>query len=163
MQISNLDISIKTTTNNSLDKAQLNNNNLEYSNFWNRKSPDMPMLLQKPAQILLSGHETDQPLDFTMSKFKTKTSNTVASQLKQINNTIQQQTVQKLFNNGYYGSKNNNKSFGASSPSSSEEDVGPPGSTPSSPGPLRDGKKLTHNHYNPFNNSHPQHNHRSCY
>lgn len=138
MQISNLDI----TVNPNQEKNNINNNNIDFvQSFWNRKPQEMPMLLQKPAQILLSSHETDQPLDFTMSKFKTKTSNTVASQLKQLN-SLQQQKI--LINNGYY-SKNNNKSFGASSPSSSEDDVGPPGSNPESPGPLRgDGK-----HFNP--------------
>lgn len=133
MQISNLDISVPQNQN-----KNINNNNIDFVQaFWNRKTQEMPMLLQKPAQILLSTHETDQPLDFTMSKFKTKTSNTVASQLKQLN-SLQQQKM--LLNNGYY-SKNNNKSFGASSPSSSEEDTGPPDSNPGSPGPLRgDGK-----------------------
>lgn len=144
MQISNLELPdnsrwVNTTT----DKNPLNNNNIDFvQTFWNRKTQEMPMLLQQPAKILLSSHETDQPLDFTMSKFKTKTTNTVANQLKQLNNFQQQKML--LHNNGYY-SRNNNKSFtGASSPSSSEEEgVGPPESRPESPAPLRgDGKHL---------------------
>lgn len=127
-------------------QKSLNNNTIDFvtQNFWNRKKEDMPMLLQQPSHVLLSSHETDQPLDFTMSKFKTKTTNTVASQLKQLNSLTQQQKM-LLHNNGYYNSRNNNKSFtGGSSPSSSseEEGVGPPGGSPESPGPLRgDGKK----------------------
>lgn len=129
-------------------KSHLNNNSIDFvtKNFWsNRQQEDMPMLLQQPSHVILSSHETDQPLDFTMSKFKTKTSNTVASQLKQLNSLTQQQKM-LLHNNGYYNSRNNNNSFtGASSPSSSseEEGVGPPGGSPESPGPLRgDGKDL---------------------
>lgn len=138
-------------------KNHLNNNTIDLvaQSFWNRKKDDMPMLLQQPpSQLLLTGHETtaDQPLDFTMSKFKTSTkntANTVASQLKQLNSlTAQQQKMllQQHNNGAYYGSRNNNKSFTrGSSPSSSseEEGVGPPlpSSSPESPGPLRgDGK-----------------------
>ncbi|XP_076274327.1 uncharacterized protein LOC143205128 isoform X1 [Rhynchophorus ferrugineus] len=101
----------------------------------------MPMLLhQPPSHMLLGSHEADQPLDFTMSKFKTKTA--VASQIKQFN-SMQQMLLQ---NNGlYFNRSNNNKSFTrGSSPASSsseEEGVGPPIVSPrSSPGvhPLRD-------------------------
>ncbi|XP_066146871.1 POU domain protein 2-like isoform X2 [Euwallacea fornicatus] len=94
----------------------------------------MPMLLQQPpSHVLLATHETDQPLDFTMSKFKTKT--TVASQLKQFNNNMHQMML--LQNNGlYFNRSNNNKSFtrGSSpvSSSSEEEGVGPPMESPRS-------------------------------
>ncbi|XP_049826103.1 POU domain, class 2, transcription factor 3-like [Aethina tumida] len=100
----------------------------------------MPMLLhQPPSHVLLSAHETDQPLDFTMSKFKSKS--TVASQLKQFNSFAAHQHMM-LMNNGLYFNRamtatNNNKTFTrGSSPSSSEpeEDVGPPAS-PRSPPP----------------------------
>lgn len=69
-----------------------------------------------------------------MSKFKTKTSATVASQLKQFNDMQQMMLLQ---NNGlYFNRSNNNKNFtrGGSSPSSSseEEGVGPPGDSPRS-------------------------------
>ncbi|KAF5304542.1 hypothetical protein FQA39_LY09593 [Lamprigera yunnana] len=108
----------------------------------------MPMLLQQPSHVLLTSHEADQPLDFTMSKFKTKTATSVASQLKQFNNLASQHHMMLLQNNGvYFNRSNNNKSFtrGSSpSPSSSseeEEGVGPPEdslrSPPSSPAPLR--------------------------
>lgn len=94
----------------------------------------MPMLLQQPpSHVLLGGHETDQPLDFTMSKFKTKT--TVASHLKEFNNSVHQMMI--LQNNGlYFNRSNNNKSFtrGSSpvSSSSEEEGVGPPIDSPRS-------------------------------
>lgn len=132
-------------------KGNINNNNtidLLSQHFWKRD--DMPMLLQQPSHVLLSTHETDQPLDFTMSKFKTKSNNTVASQLKnQFNNFTTQQHMMLLQSNGiYFNRSNNNRSFTrGSSPSSSseEEGVGPPASSPRSslpsPGPLRtDGK-----------------------
>ncbi|CAG9858645.1 unnamed protein product [Phyllotreta striolata] len=101
----------------------------------------MSMLLhQPPTHMILSPHETDQPLDFTMSKFKTKTSATVASQLKQFNNFAAQQHMMLLQNNGlYYNKNNNNKNFTRgstpSSSSSEEEGVGPPGGSPRSPPP----------------------------
>ncbi|XP_030767289.1 POU domain protein 2-like [Sitophilus oryzae] len=97
----------------------------------------MPMLLhQPPSHMLLAGHETDQPLDFTMSKFKTKNA-TVASQIKQFNSSVQQMFLQS--NGLYFNRSNNNKSFTrGSSPASSsseEEGVGPPmGSPRCSPG-----------------------------
>lgn len=153
-------------------KLQINNNNtidLLPHNFWKQQQRDlisgdneidMPMLLQQPpSHVLLSSHETDQPLDFTMSKFKTKShhhhhhhhNNTVASQLKnQFNNFTTQQHMMLLQTNGIYFNRtnNNNRNFTrGSSPSSSseEEGVGPPASSPNSslpsPGPLRsDGK-----------------------
>lgn len=143
MQISNLEFNSEAVRSwvhkaPSPEKNHLNNNTIDFvQTFWNRKKEEMPMLLQQPNHVILSSHETDQPLDFTMSKFKTK--NTVASQLKQLS----QQQKMLLHSNGYY-SRNNNKSFtGGSSPSSSseEEGVGPPQGSPESPGPLRgDGK-----------------------
>ncbi|XP_072396982.1 uncharacterized protein [Diabrotica undecimpunctata] len=99
----------------------------------------MSMLLhQPPSHMILAPHETDQPLDFTMSKFKSKTSATVASQLKQFNSFAAQQHMMLLQNNGiYYSRNNNNKSFTRgstpSSSSSEEEGVGPPGGSPRSP------------------------------
>lgn len=145
MQIANLEFSSDSVrrwvqnTPSPPEKNHLNNNTIDFvQTFWNRKKDEMPMLLQQPNHVILSTHEADQPLDFTMSKFKTK--NTVASQLKQLS----QQQKMLLHNNGYYNSRNNNKSFtGGSSPSSSseEEGVGPPQGSPESPGPLRgDGK-----------------------
>lgn len=123
----------------------INNNTIDFNHhqtFWNKHSPPpnkeetMPMLLQQPpsSHMILSPHEADQPLDFTMSKFKTKTSATVASQIKQFNNM---QHMMLLQNNGlYFNRSNNNKSFTrGSSPTSSsseEEGVGPPGSSPRS-------------------------------
>lgn len=137
-----------TPQNNNLDTPKsiknnnLNNNTIDFSPsaFWNRKKDDMPMLLhQPPSHVLLSGHETDQPLDFTMSKFKTKSNATVASQLKHFNNFAAQQHMMLLQNNGlYFNRSNNNKSFTrGSSPSSSseEEGVGPPVDSPRSPPP----------------------------
>ncbi|XP_044256090.1 POU domain protein 2-like [Tribolium madens] len=135
-----------TLQNNNLDTPKsaknnnINNNTIE---FWHRQKEDMPMLLhQPPSHVLLSGHETDQPLDFTMSKFKTKAATTVASQLKQFNNFAAQQ---HMMLNGVYFNRNNNKSFTrGSSPSSSseEEGVGPPTesprSLPPSPAPRTD-------------------------
>ncbi|RZC36543.1 hypothetical protein BDFB_011520, partial [Asbolus verrucosus] len=139
-----------TPQNNNLDtpksvKNNINNNTIDFGQtFWNRQKEDMPMLLhQPPSHVILSGHETDQPLDFTMSKFKTKTSSAVASQLK-FNNFAAQQHMMLLQNNGVYFNRNNNKSFTrGSSPSSSseEEGVGPPAesprSLPASPAPIR--------------------------
>ncbi|XP_056639836.1 uncharacterized protein LOC130447165 [Diorhabda sublineata] len=102
----------------------------------------MSMLLhQPPSHMILTPHETDQPLDFTMSKFKSKTSATVASQLKHFNNFAAQQHMILLQNNGlYYNNRtNNNKGFTRgstpSSSSSEEEGVGPPGGSPRSPPP----------------------------
>lgn len=129
-----------------------NNNNVDFStNFWNKSATkeavatnitNMSMLLhQPPTHMILSTHETDQPLDFTMSKFKTKSSATVASQIKQFNNFAAQQHMMLLQNNGLYYNRNNNnnKSFtrgSTPSSSSSEEDgVGPPGGSPRSPPP----------------------------
>lgn len=142
-----------TPTDAATPKSLKNNNNnntidLISQTFWNRQKEEMPMLLQQPSHVLLSSHEADQPLDFTMSKFKTKNSSTTASQLKQFNNFAAQHMM-LLQNNGlYFNRSNNNKSYTrASSPSSSseEEGVGPPigspRSPPPSPGPLRsDGK-----------------------
>lgn len=132
--------SIKTTINN--------NNTIDFSQtFWNRQKEDMPMLLQQPpSHVILSTHETDQPLDFTMSKFKTNT-----TQRKQFNNFTTQQQLMLFQNNGTFFNRNNNKSFTrTSSPSSSSEEdgIGAPGesprSMPSSPTPLRtDGKSYT--------------------
>lgn len=140
-------------------KNNLNNNTIGFEQtFWKRhKEDNMPMLLQQPSHVLLSTHEADQPLDFTMSKFKTKTATSVASQLKQFNDLAAQQHMMLLQNNGvYFNRSNNNKSFtrGSSpSPSSSseEEGVGPPGgsprSPPPSPAPLRgDGKLFYYTH-----------------
>lgn len=133
----------------SLKNNNNNNNTIDFisQSFWDRQTKqEMPMLLQQPAHVLL--HEADQPLDFTMSKFKTKNSSTAASQLKQFN-SFAAQHMMLLQNNGlYFNRTNNNKSYTrASSPSSSseEEGVGPPAgsprSPPPSPGPLRsDGK-----------------------
>ncbi|KAF5299998.1 hypothetical protein FQR65_LT09254 [Abscondita terminalis] len=129
-------------------KNNLNNNTIDFEQtFWKRQKEEMPMLLQQPSHVLLTSHEADQPLDFTMSKFKTKTNTSVASQLKQFNNLASQHHMMLLQNNDvYYNRSNNNKSFtrGSSpSPSSSseEEGVGPPEdsprSPPSSPAPLR--------------------------
>lgn len=155
-----------TPQNNNLDTPKsiknnnLNNNTIDFSPSafcWNRiKKDDMPMLLHQPpthVTTLLSAHETaDQPLDFTMSKFKTKTNSTVASQLKHFNNFAAQQHMMLLQNNGlYFNRSNNNKSFTrGSSPSSSseEEGVGPPPvdsprSPPASPLPLRGDGKLS--------------------
>lgn len=94
------------------------------------------MLLQQPPSHHHALHEADQPLDFTMSKFKTKTATAAAKQFHQ--------QMMLLQNNGLYF--NRNKS-GYSSPSSSseEEGVGPPppppppqvSSPPPSPGPPR--------------------------
>ncbi|GJQ64893.1 hypothetical protein Trydic_g7066 [Trypoxylus dichotomus] len=125
----------------------------QLQNYWRAgtNKEEMPMLLQQPpSHVLLASahHETpDQPLDFTMSKFKTKSSaTTVASQLKQLTSfTAAQQQMMLLQSNGmYFNRSNNNKSFTrGSSPSSSseEEGVGPPASSPRSslpsPGPLR--------------------------
>lgn len=169
------------TTTNKKTKLKINNNNtinLLPHNFWKQQIEEqrdliigendieMPMLLQQPpSHVLLATHETEQPLDFTMSKFKTKShhhhhhhhhhNNTVASQLKnQFNNFTTQQHMMLLQSNGIYFNRttnnNNNRSFTrGSSPSSSseEEGVGPPASSPNSsipsPGPLRtDGKFL---------------------
>lgn len=124
-----------------------NNNTIDFisQTFWNRhQKEEMPMLLQQaPAHVLLSGHETDQPLDFTMSKFKTKNPPNAASQLKQFNSFAAQQMM-LLQNNGLYF--NRTKSYARpSSPSSSseEEGVGPPRSPPPSPPvPLRSDGKL---------------------
>lgn len=122
----------------------INNNTIDFNHqtFWSKPSPPpskdeaMPMLLQQPPpnHMILASHEADQPLDFTMSKFKTKTSSTVASQIKQFNNMQQMMLLQ---NNGlYFNRSNNNKSFTrGSSPASSsseEEGVGAPGSSPRS-------------------------------
>lgn len=143
--------------------SSLNNNNTieflsqhhQHQGYWRAgtNKEDMPMLLQQPpSHVLLASahHDTpDQPLDFTMSKFKTKSATTVASQLKQLNSFTAQQQMMLLQSNGmYFNRSNNNKSFTrGSSPSSSseEEGVGPPASSPRSslpsPGPLRgDGK-----------------------
>ncbi|XP_018336201.1 POU domain protein 2-like isoform X2 [Agrilus planipennis] len=122
-------------------KNSLNNNTIDFTQtFWTRANnkEDMPMLLQhhQPSHVLLSPHETEQPLDFTMSKFKTRT-----TQLKQFGNLSAQQHMMLLQNNGmYYNSSNNNKCFArGSSPSlsssSEDEGVGPPGSSPRSPPP----------------------------
>ncbi|KAJ3659087.1 hypothetical protein Zmor_010795 [Zophobas morio] len=140
-------------TPNNIDTPKLKNNNnntIDFGHTFWRQKEDMPMLLhQPPSHVLLSAHETDQPLDFTMSKFKTKTAPTVASQLK-FNNFAAQQHMMLLQNNGVYFNRNNNKSFTrGSSPSSSseEEGVGPPTaesprSLPPSPAPARsDGKR----------------------
>lgn len=144
-------------------KSHLNNNTIDLvaPGLWGRPKDDMPMLLQQPpSQLLLGTHEADQPLDFTMSKFKAakapsvNTAATVASQLKHLNSlATQQQKMLLQHANGaaqtYYASRNNNKSFTrGSSPSSSseEEGVGPPlpASSPDSPAPLRgDGKSLS--------------------
>lgn len=138
-------------------RNNINNNTIDFGHqtFWSKPSPPankdetMPMLLQQPPSnhMILASHEADQPLDFTMSKFKTKASATVASQIKQFNNM---QHMMLLQNNGlYFNRSNNNKSFTrGSSPTSSsseEEGVGPPGSSPRSQpaSPLRprtDGK-----------------------
>ncbi|KAK9754805.1 hypothetical protein QE152_g953 [Popillia japonica] len=139
--------------------SSLNNNNTieflsqhhQHQGYWRAgtNKEDMPMLLQQPpSHVLLASahHDTpDQPLDFTMSKFKTKSATTVASQLKQLNSFTAQQQMMLLQSNGmYFNRSNNNKSFTrGSSPSSSseEEGVGPPASSPRSslpsPGPLR--------------------------
>lgn len=121
----------------------INNNTIDFNHqtFWTKHSPPpnkeetMPMLLQQPpsSHMILSPHEADQPLDFTMSKFKTSSA-TVASQIKQFNNM---QHMMLLQNNGlYFNRSNNNKSFTrGSSPTSSsseEEGVGPPESSPRS-------------------------------
>ncbi|CAG9822538.1 unnamed protein product [Phaedon cochleariae] len=132
--------------------STINNNTLD---FWS-PTCSMPMLLQQPpGHVILSSHETDQPLDFTMSKFKTKGSATVASQLKQFGSFTAQQQMMLLQNNGlYYNRSNNNKSFtrgSTPSSSSSEEDgVGPPVGSPRSPPlsplqPRRDGLHLLEN------------------
>ncbi|KYB27832.1 POU domain, class 2, transcription factor 1-like Protein [Tribolium castaneum] len=123
-------------------KSAKNNNNNNTIEFWHRQTADdMPMLLhQPPSHVLLAGHETDQPLDFTMSKFKTKAATTVASQLKSF------AAQQHMMLNGVYFNRNNNKGFTrGSSPSSSseEEGVGPPTeesprSLPPSPAPRAD-------------------------
>ncbi|XP_045479325.1 protein nubbin-like isoform X1 [Harmonia axyridis] len=126
------------------------NNNIDFQTFWRHPSKEeMPMLLQQPPpHVHLSAHETDQPLDFTMSKFKTKTGGSVnAHQMKFNNFVAAQQHMMLLQNNGVlFNRSNNNKSYTrGSSPSSSseEEGVGPPTtssplrSLPSSPGPLR--------------------------
>ncbi|XP_060531592.1 POU domain protein 2-like isoform X2 [Cylas formicarius] len=112
-----------------------NNNTIDFGQtFWhNQRDNSMPMLLhQPPGHMLLASHETDQPLDFTMSKFKTKT---VASQIKQFNNSVHHMML--IQNNGlYFDRSNNNKSFTrGSSPASSssdEEGVGPPIGSPRS-------------------------------
>ncbi|XP_074032296.1 uncharacterized protein isoform X2 [Leptinotarsa decemlineata] len=139
-----------TLQNNNLDtpksfKNNLNNNTIDFSHqtsFWNTKQEStMPMLLHPPpSHMILSSHESEQPLDFTMSKFKTKASATVASQLKQFNSFAAQQHMMLLQNNGlYYNRSNNNKSFTRgstpSSSSSEEEGVGPPNGSPRSPPP----------------------------
>ncbi|XP_068906603.1 uncharacterized protein [Tenebrio molitor] len=137
-----------TPQNNNLDtpksvKNNINNNTIDFGQtFWNRQKEDMPMLLhQPPSHVIL--HETDQPLDFTMSKFKTKAATTVASQLKQYNLAAQQHMM-LLQNNGVYFNRNNKGFARGSSPSSSseEEGVGPPPaesprSLPPSPAPIR--------------------------
>lgn len=131
-------------------KNSINNNNtIEFfpKQFWSNRD-DMPMLLQQPSHGLLSPHEADQPLDFTMSKFKTKTNNSVTSHIKQqFNNFANQQHLLFQNNTLYFNRSNNNRSLTrGSSPSSSseEEGVGPPISSPRSslpsPGPLHDGK-----------------------
>lgn len=128
-------------------KSSLNNNTIDFAQtFWSGPKDDMPMLLHQPPGHMLLPHEPDQPLDFTMSKFKTKAS--VASQLN-----FAQQHMMLLQNNGlYFNRSNNNKSFTrGSSPASSsseEEGVGPPAGSPRSPppSPLRmrsDGKCCT--------------------
>lgn len=129
--------SLKTTINN-------NNNTID---FWTRQKEDMPMLLQQPpSHVILSSHETDQPLDFTMSKCKSST-----TQKKQFNNCTTQQRMMLFPSNGPFFNKNNNKSITrTSSPSSSSEEEGV-GATdeyrrymPSSPTPFRtDGKSHT--------------------
>lgn len=150
-----------TLQNNNIVETKIKNNNLNNINnntidflsqsYWRGGKEEMPMLLQQPSHVLLSAHETDQPLDFTMSKFKTKTATTVASQLKHFNSFTAQQQMMLLQSNGmYFNRSNNNKSFTrGSSPSSSseEEGVGPPASSPRSslpsPGPLRGDGKIT--------------------
>lgn len=124
-----------------LFKNNLNNNTIGFEQtFWKKhKEDNMPMLLQQPSHVLLSSHEADQPLDFTMSKFKTKTATTVASHLKQFNDLAAHQHMMLLQNNGvYFNRSNNNKSFTrGSSPShsSSSDDDGPPEGSPRSPPP----------------------------
>lgn len=110
------------------------------------------LLQQPPPHVHLGSHETDQPLDFTMSKFKTKSGVSVNSHQMKFNNFVAaQQHMMLLQNDGVlFNRSNNNKSYTrGSSPSSSseEEGVGPPTtssplrSLPPSPGPLRgDGK-----------------------
>lgn len=126
-----------------------NNNTIDLvsQTFWRqgKHQEEMPMLLQQPP----SHHhaalhaEADQPLDFTMSKFKTKTATAAAKQFHQ--------QMMLLQNNGLYF---NRTKSGYSSPSSSseEEGVGPPPpppppqvtSPPPSPGPPRTDGESTH-------------------
>lgn len=125
------DLKLKTNNNNTFDFFKNH-----HQAFW-RAQEDMPMLLQQPSRVHLSAQQTaDQPLDFTMSKFKRKTSSTVAEQLKRITNLTPQEQMMLIQTNGFYFNRsNNNKSFTrGSSPSSNseEEGVGPPASSPRS-------------------------------
>lgn len=157
-------------------KGQLNNNTIDFlaQSFWQRQTKegialeDMPMLLQQPnPHLALAGHhhhphhqktggappgEKDQPLDFTMSKFKTKAGGaaTVASQLKQLNSlggltslqnlnslAAAQQQMLLLQSNGVYfnsagvGGGNNNKFAQQTSPTIQAARVHSPGSASS--------------------------------
>lgn len=110
-----------------------NNNTIDLLSQTLWKDREMPMLLQQPQHVLL--HEAaDQPLDFTMSKFKSST-NATSHHLKQFN-TFAAQQMMLLQNNGLYF--NRGKGYArttSSSPSSSseEEGVGPPIGSPRSP------------------------------
>ncbi|KAK9875631.1 hypothetical protein WA026_009429, partial [Henosepilachna vigintioctopunctata] len=139
------------TPKSTLKSSINNNNNIDFQAFWNQRLPkeEMPMLLQQPpSHVHLPSHEADQPLDFTMSKFKTKTGGSVKAHQMNFNNFVAaQQHMMLLQNNGvFFNRSNNNTSYTrGSSPSSSseEEGVGPPTtsspirSLPPSPGPLR--------------------------
>lgn len=139
----------KTDNNNTIDLVSqtfwrhqgttTNNNNKQQP-----KEAEMPMLLQQPPSHHHALHEADQPLDFTMSKFKTKTAT------KQFH-----QQMMLLQNNGLYFNRTTaNSGYSSPSSSSEEEGVGPPPppppppqvtSPPPSPGPPHaDGESLSY-------------------
>ncbi|ENN79616.1 hypothetical protein YQE_03939, partial [Dendroctonus ponderosae] len=112
-----------TITNHHNSVASAWNNRVEQL-LWPFK---MPMLLQHPSNhVRLSAPETDQPLDFTMSNFKTKKMEGLdASRWEILQNGLPL----------YYNRSNNNQSFtrgnSPDSCSSDEVGVGPPIESPS--------------------------------